>query len=205
MKKISSVLFSILLSIALMSALNISTKEPQVNRFEIANLEVSNLETGSFSKYLFKKINCENGGYAFFSPFYEDKTLSNCKVDAIIKGNEVKVVLKNDNKPFDFTISDFKVSEDKNTVDFIITKDNYKFPSKVIGVNLTEKYVINTFQKLSDINISKDNYPSSAIIISVYTSYQMMEATKNVQNACFPCNGTLKVQRCACDCSPITE
>lgn len=205
MRKLKALVMVTFICSAILYANNNMNKEPQVNRFEIANLEVSNLETGSFSKYLFKKINCENGGYAFFSPFYEDKTLSNCKVDAIIKGNEVKVVLKNDNKPFDFTISDFKVSEDKNTVDFIITKDNYKFPSKVIGVNLTEKYVINTFQKLSDINISKDNYPSSAIIISVYTSYQMMEATKNVQNACFPCNGTLKVQRCACDCSPIIE
>ena len=102
-------------------------------------------------------------------------------------------------------LSDFKVSEDKNVVEFTITKDNYLFPSKIHGVNLTEKYVLNMFQKLTDVSIAKENYPACAIITTVYTAYQSMESNKNVQNACFPCTGVLTVNKCSCDCSPKIE
>lgn len=180
-------------------------KEPVLNRFEISNFELTNLETGSFTKYLFKKNNCETGGYSFFSPFYEDKSLPASKVDAIVKGSEIRVKLKNEGKTFDFVISDFKVSEEKNVIDFIVTKDNYRFPCKLFGVYLTEKYVFSLFNKLTDVSVVKDNHQACGITTMVYVAYQVIETNKNVQNACFPCNGTLKVQKCSCECSPIFE
>lgn len=172
-------------------------KNPVITNFFIGDTEVKNLDSGRF---LFKRTNCEDNGYSYYSPYYENSNLLEAKVFAEIKGEDIEVSVLENGSKINATISNFVLNKDKNTVSFDVKKGNVVFKSKMVGKNLSIDYVRSAFLNLND-SPSLDKDCPMCVVAIVLTAAKVC---KDAQSECSPCNGTLEVSLCSCSCKPMS-
>lgn len=175
---------------------------PKISKFEISNIEVFIPENGDFRKTRYKRINCKDGGFSFFVPFYEQNDLLTTKVSSIKTNSDIQLNIKGEKELLEVLICDVKVSDDKTKVTFNVKKNNLIFPSTLTGTNLSENYIIDYFFNLNQTSlVSSEACPVCAVIAII----AIADACTSAQEACSPCNGTLTVSLCNCSCTPISS
>lgn len=174
--------------------------EPIVENFGIANYEVKNINTGRF---LFKKSNCTDNGYSFFSPFNINpellsasyKTTSNDKGEVIITTNI-------GGNSTEYKMANFNVDKSGSFVSFDILVGKYIFKSTIQGRNLTSKFLLNYFDNSSTSVYFSQACPPCAVFVVAVVASAAVKICTDASSACSPCNGTLIVSACSCSCQP---
>ncbi|MBA3987224.1 MAG: hypothetical protein H0X63_11785 [Flavobacteriales bacterium] len=171
--------------------------EPKITKFEISNIEISNLDSGYIGNYLFKRNNCEDEGYSFFSPFYEQPQLMGSRITSSSIDGDVNVLLSGDNFVSKFKISNIKMSNNNSTAEVDILKEGVLYKSKLHGENLSENFILEKFSTFYDDSIFYDEDCPPCVVIGIIAVVAICE---NAASACTPCNGTLHVYSCSCSC-----
>ena len=177
--------------------------EPVFKSIEFANIELLNLEKDHFGDFLFKKNDCETGGFSFFSPFHEAPSLSSSVISSEKISNLVKINVKTIDNEFNFTIDNVSISENGEIATFDAKIGNLIFPTKINGSELSVENVLAKFSNFKNSNIIAEDCGSCAAFVLAYITYQVSQLCQNVQNTCSPCNGALTVGACSCSCTPV--
>jgi|GEM_PF-4787971 len=201
LKKLVLSLAFVLMSSTYVIANNSDNSPAIISKFEIASCEVLGLDEGSYSKYGFKKNDCETGGYSFFSPFYLNPSLAYAKIDSERLEDKVNITVKYEEEKHSFSVEDIKISENGTIAEFNIVKDNVVYPSKLYGSNLSTENILETFSNFDNTPvISEEACPPCIFAIIVVVADTIADICKNAQEQCSDCNGKLTVTACGCTC-----
>lgn len=170
---------------------------PKITKFEISNIEVLNLDVGYIGNYKFKRNNCEDGGYSFFSPFYEQPQLIGSTITSTSYDKGVEVTVKGDGFSSNFKISNIKISNNNSIASIDIIKGEVTYKSKIYGKNLSEDYIVEEFSDFNENSIFYEEDCPPCVVIGVIAIAAICESA---QSACSPCNGNLLVYACGCSC-----
>lgn len=176
---------------------------PKLSKFQLANLEVSNLDTEVISNYLFKKNNCETGGFSFFSPFHEIADLANSRFNSFVdKDGNVNIEVNYNNKKNIIKLTNLIVSDDGTKAFVNVETNNTVFKSSFIGENLNIDFIKSKFASINDSFITDDACPPCIYIAIVAVAAAVTKICTDASSACNPCNGKLTVSACGCSCEP---
>lgn len=196
---ITVILFS---SSLIANTLPTKDSEAKITKFEISNMEVLNLDNGFIGNYTYKRNNCEDEGYSFFSPFYEQPQLIDSKITSFKTDNGIDITLSGENFSSNFRLSNIKISNDKSIADIDIVKEGVTYKSKLYGVNLSKAFIFENFSKFKETSMFYDEDCPPCFVVGVIAIASMC---KNAQEACSPCNGNLTVYICGCSCRPAQQ
>lgn len=176
---------------------------PIIKQFAISNYEVLNIDTGEF---LFKKNNCDDGGYSFFSPFNSNPELLETSFQSRIENdNEVVLTTNTDGIASKYIINNFKEVENGSKVTFDINIGNTVFNSQITGSNLTVESVKQFLGSTNDQVIISKLCPPCVYVAVVAVTAAVTKICTNASSACGNCNGKLEVSACSCSCTPIQK
>jgi hypothetical protein len=200
---IYSLAFLLIGSFAFANKNSAETIIPKLSKFQLANLEVSNLDTEVISNYLFKKNNCETGGFSFFSPFHEVAGLANSRFNSYVdKDGNVNIEVNYNDKKNIIKLTNLSISEDGTQAFVDVETNNTIFKSSFMGENLNIDFIKNKFASINSSFITEDACPPCIYIAIVVISAAVTKICTDASSACNPCNGKLTVSACSCSCEP---